>query len=194
MISGSLTNENELAAWRAGVSAVMHKPFEQADLIAEIGKLLSKPSEKDQMLLGVGIEAPLEQPKEKIADLAGSPLESEQNRPSRFPAVIPSAIASALLLVALLPIRQYGYFVLLRWVVCAASVWLCITAYGKGRQWLLFIGIPLAILFNPLVPIPLRRQTWQPIDLIAAVVLFGFSWFAWAKQPSQTAAPPRTKT
>ena len=67
MISGSLTGENELAAWRAGVSGVMHKPFEAADLIAEVGKLLSKASEKDQTAHGLGIEAPLEQPKENSA-------------------------------------------------------------------------------------------------------------------------------
>ena len=67
MISGSLTGENELAAWRAGVSGVMHKPFEAADLIAEVGKLLSKASEKDQTAHGLGIEAPIEQPKENSA-------------------------------------------------------------------------------------------------------------------------------
>ncbi len=109
---------------------------------------------------------------------------------NKFPAVIPSAIASMLLLVAIAPIRQYGYFVFLRWVVCAAAIWFCMIAYNHGRKWLLFIGIPIAILFNPLIPIYLKKETWAPIDFITAIVLFGFSWFARMKQDSQSPSRP----
>lgn len=115
-------------------------------------------------------------------------IRTEVLKMKKFPAVVPSAIATALLLIALVPIRQYGYFVFLRWAVCAAAIWLCFAAYGTGRPWLLFVGIPIAILFNPFVPIYLNRETWQPIDLVVAFVLFGFSWFARAKQP--TTPPP----
>ena len=103
-----------------------------------------------------------------------------------FPAVIPSAVASALLLIALAPIREYGYFVFLRWAVCAAAIWFCIAAYSVNRKGLLGIGIPIAILFNPLVPIYLHRSTWAPIDAIVAVILFGSSWFVRQRKDSST--------
>lgn len=104
----------------------------------------------------------------------------------RFPAVIPSAIAAVLLLVATAQIGEYGYYVFLRWAVCAAAAWLCISALGAERRWLLLVGIPIAILFNPLVPIYLHKQTWVPIDAITAAVLFGFSWAAVARKPKDS--------
>lgn len=111
---------------------------------------------------------------------------------NKFTAVVPSAVASALLLIALAPIREYGYFILLRWAVCAAAIWFCIAAYGVNRKGLLGIGIPIAILFNPLVPIYLHRSTWAPIDAIVAVILFGSSWFVRQRKDSST--PPSAGT
>jgi hypothetical protein len=95
---------------------------------------------------------------------------------SKFPAVIPSAIASAFLLIGAAPIHAYGYYIFLRWAVCAAAVWFCYSAVNVKRGWLLIVGVPLAILFNPIVPIYMHKATWSIIDLAAVAVLFGFSW------------------
>ena len=107
---------------------------------------------------------------------------------NKFPAAVPASAASALLLIALAPIGEYGYFVFLRWAVCAAAIWFCIAAYSVNRKGLLGIGIPIAILFNPFVPIYLHRSTWAPIDAIVAVILFGSSWFV-QRRNENSAAP-----
>jgi Family of unknown function (DUF6804) len=104
-----------------------------------------------------------------------------------FPAVIPSSIVAALLLIGIAPIHAYGYYVFLRWATCAAAVFFCIMAWNLERKWLLLIGIPIAILFNPLVPIYLNKETWSVLDLITAVVIFAFSW---AVTPKRSAKPP----
>jgi len=74
----------------------------------------------------------------------------------------------------------YGYFTLLRWVVCAAAVFVAIQAYGwKRATWVWAFGL-VAALFNPLAPVHLSREVWRPVDLAtaalfvaAAVVLSG---------------------
>ncbi len=74
-----------------------------------------------------------------------------------------------MLLLALLP-WPYGYYQLLRLVICIAS---CILTWqvfqAKRTGWMVIMGI-LAILFNPIGPIFLTRDVWALIDVIAAVV------------------------
>lgn len=80
-------------------------------------------------------------------------------------------VPAAMLLVALLPL-PYGYYTLLRLVVCiCAAVIAYLTFVQEDR---LGIWAPafafVAILFNPIVPVYLDRQTWIVIDLIVAGV------------------------
>ena len=81
------------------------------------------------------------------------------NRPLLWPGVA----AGAMLLAAVLP-WPYGYYQLLRLVVCGVGAYFAYTAYqwGKLRAVWLFGGI--AALFNPFVPIHLTRELWIPID------------------------------
>ena len=66
----------------------------------------------------------------------------------------------------------YAYYILLRWVVCAASVITLGMAINEERTgWKVVFGI-LALLFNPLIPIHLDREIWLPIDILAALIFF----------------------
>jgi len=85
--------------------------------------------------------------------------------------VVARVIAGILLLIALdrLP---YDFYTLLRFVVCG------VTAYGaylalelKRKEWMWSFGI-VAVLFNPIVPIHLRKDTWAFIDVGVAIFLF----------------------
>ena len=68
------------------------------------------------------------------------------------------------------PIWPYGYYVLLRLLVFAATtVTLATSPQERARNWLALGG--LALLFNPVVPIHLTRVIWAPIDLVAAWIL-----------------------
>lgn len=80
-------------------------------------------------------------------------------------------IASGFLLGALFDGLPYGYFTLLRFVVCAVGAYVAYKTYEKDNESLLvwlFGGI--AILFNPIIPIHLTREVWWIIDLMVGGV------------------------
>ena len=80
-------------------------------------------------------------------------------------------VPAVALLVALAPL-PYGYYTLLRIVVCGAAAFIAYSTFsqeGSVSLWVLVMG-GLAVLFNPLIPIHLSRELWAPIDAISAVV------------------------
>lgn len=92
-----------------------------------------------------------------------------QKRPHLIPAII-----AALMLLGALGRWPYGYYQLLRWVTCAAAVFVAFVAYDWQKKWATVLFGFIAVLFNPLIPIHLTRELWQPTDIICAFV-FGAS-------------------
>lgn len=86
-----------------------------------------------------------------------------------------SAIArviGAILLFLALSRHTYGYYSLLRWVTCAIAVYLAFTSYSiKKVPWTWLFAF-IALLFNPISPIRLDRQTWAYLDVATAIVFF----------------------
>lgn len=81
-------------------------------------------------------------------------------------------IASGFLFVALFDGLPYGYFMFLRFVVCAVGIYLTYKTYEDNKEslWVwVFAGI--AVLFNPIFIIHLERATWTVVDLIVGVFL-----------------------
>ncbi|GAI91013.1 unnamed protein product [marine sediment metagenome] len=64
----------------------------------------------------------------------------------------------------------YGYYILLRWITCIASILVAFQAFEKNIDWAKVVFIVIAILFNPLAPIYLSRSTWIPLDIITAML------------------------
>ena len=87
------------------------------------------------------------------------------------PLLIPSGIAALMLFGALAP-WPYGYYQLLRFVTCGVAVYIAYMAYNWQKIWAVWLFGFIALLFNPLIPIHLSREIWQPIDVICAI-LFG---------------------
>jgi hypothetical protein len=77
-------------------------------------------------------------------------------------------LAAALLLLAIPHTWPYGYYVLLRLVVCAVSLFGAIVAH-RHRQGLLALFVLIALLFNPILPVHLTKQLWSFINLAVAV-------------------------
>ena len=72
----------------------------------------------------------------------------------------------------------YGYYILLRYVVCMASVIIIIRDYKKDITWWMAVFGVVAILFNPVLPIHFyQRSTWSPVDALTGV-LFVIKSFA----------------
>jgi len=95
-------------------------------------------------------------------------LDGRPDRLSPSPGLVLGAV---LLLLALLR-WPYGYYVFMRWVVTAASVYGAWIAYADRRHvWTWILGA-VALLFNPILPIHMRREDWVVFDLIGAGLLF----------------------
>lgn len=74
-------------------------------------------------------------------------------------------------LVWALDTHPYSYYTLLRWVVCAVAAFAAYIAHSELKTgWVWVLGI-LAILFNPIIPVYLDRQTWAVIDILGATIL-----------------------
>ena len=86
--------------------------------------------------------------------------------------VIPCIVASLMLILALLDM-PYGYYTLLRLVVCGMGVFVAIFAYNSRKFWAVYLFGFIAVLFNPLVPIHLDREIWRGIDIVCAVLFCG---------------------
>jgi glucan phosphoethanolaminetransferase (alkaline phosphatase superfamily) len=89
-----------------------------------------------------------------------------QKRPHLIPAII-----AAVMLFGALGRWPYGYYQLLRFVVCGVSVYVAYTAYTWQKMWAVWLFGFIAVLFNPLIPIHLSREAWQPINVICAILL-----------------------
>jgi hypothetical protein len=64
----------------------------------------------------------------------------------------------------------YGYYTLLRILVCAVGAYGAYLAYSAGRHgWTWTFGA-IAVLFNPIIPVYLGREVWAPIDVGVGIV------------------------
>lgn len=84
---------------------------------------------------------------------------------------LPQIIAIGLLLWALND-NPYGYYQILRWAVTGIAGYLAFIANeNENTAWMWIMGI-IAVLFNPIIPIYLDRETWTIIDVAVAGVFF----------------------
>jgi hypothetical protein len=82
-----------------------------------------------------------------------------------------SIIAIIMLLLAIpSEIWPYGYYILLRWVVTGAALFILWIAYELEKKTWLWIMGAIAILFNLIAPIYLDKGNWVVIDLIVAAL------------------------
>ena len=84
---------------------------------------------------------------------------------------IPIIISVIFLFLAVVGSFPYGFYTLLRLVVCGATVYLAWLAYDSNKRvWIWPFGF-IAVLFNPLIPIHFNRDLWRVIDLLVAIFL-----------------------
>jgi hypothetical protein len=78
-------------------------------------------------------------------------------------------VFAASMLIGALAYHPYGYYVSLRWIVCAAAAYgimLSVKATRRSTVW--GFGI-IAVLFNPFIPVHMTRGAWAPFNVGAAV-------------------------
>ncbi|MEI7850746.1 MAG: DUF6804 family protein [Kiritimatiellales bacterium] len=89
---------------------------------------------------------------------------------------IPQAVAGAMLLWALYPENPYGYYVLLRWIVCPCFAYAARQAFKQEKQNLVWILGATAAIYNPAIPLHLNRELWSVLNL-AGIGVGGLSVF-----------------
>jgi hypothetical protein len=68
----------------------------------------------------------------------------------------------------------YGYYTFTRIVVCGSAAFITYISWKESENvisqlWAVVFGL-IAVLFNPLVPIYLKRTTWFSIDIGIAII------------------------
>lgn len=83
----------------------------------------------------------------------------------QFPIGWPVSVSMLMLLGGVLMTWPYGYYVILRWVVSGSAVIVAFSAPYPERGALFWLLLLTAVLFNPVIPVYLNRETWVVIDL-----------------------------
>jgi len=88
----------------------------------------------------------------------------------------------------------YGTYTILRFAVCAASVYVAVRSYEAGQTAWVWIGGITAALFNPFFALHLQRSQWKILDFGATLVLTLWAWKvrlpeSKQEQPAQSSSP-----
>jgi uncharacterized membrane protein len=87
-----------------------------------------------------------------------------------FFSLVGRIVASGMLIWAL-DNHPYGYFTLMRIVVCLVASYCAVLAYEQEKlPWVYILG-GVAVLFNPIIPFHMTRESWKVVDIAMAVVL-----------------------
>jgi uncharacterized membrane protein len=87
---------------------------------------------------------------------------------------VAAIVPAVLLLAAVFGHWPYGFYALLRLIVCGCSAYLAVKTNKTGNlAWTWIMG-GMVVLFNPILPIRVHRSDWQILDALAAVTLFVF--------------------
>jgi hypothetical protein len=77
--------------------------------------------------------------------------------------------------------NPYGYYILLRWIVCAILIYCAIVTYRlKNNGWTWIFGIN-AVIYNPIFRLALGRSIWTFVN-IASIIMIVISFFSIKQQ------------
>ena len=65
----------------------------------------------------------------------------------------------------------FGYYTLLQIVATGAFIWAFLTALNRNDPYLLWIYLLFAVIFNPIIKVPLSHDLWMLVDIAAGALL-----------------------
>jgi uncharacterized membrane protein YhfC len=71
----------------------------------------------------------------------------------------------------------YGYYTFLRIIVTTCGALNVYFAFQEKKQFVLILSVLITILFNPIIPIYLQKETWVALDIIAALIIVSNIFF-----------------
>lgn len=72
------------------------------------------------------------------------------------------------LLICLMPM-PYGYYILIRYISAIAFGVMAYDYYYQKQKKMYVITLSLALLFQPLIKLPLGRDIWNFVDIVTAI-------------------------
>jgi hypothetical protein len=111
------------------------------------------------------IAARLEMVNENEAALKVAAMTEKRKTSSQFLALITVTLIAEIILIGAMTFRNsYGYYILLRLIVCPLCVFFTIRLYRSNREiFAVFLGF-LAVIYNPILSIRFPHGTWKLID------------------------------
>ncbi|WP_407077091.1 DUF6804 family protein [Xanthomonas campestris] len=80
-------------------------------------------------------------------------------------------LITALLLLALIPSMPYGYYPVLRWIVCASCIWLATLAHRRQQEAWTWSWAVLAGIYNPIISIHASREVWSVVNIVTIALI-----------------------
>ena len=100
------------------------------------------------------------------------------------------AVPAAMALLALLDM-PYGYYQLLRLVVAASSAFIAVAAWQRGSHVAVIAFGLLALIYNPIAPLHLKREIWEWVNIGTAVIfLVALAVFEMGEQQARAKVSP----
>jgi hypothetical protein len=65
----------------------------------------------------------------------------------------------------------YGYYTVLRIVATGAFLWAFFASFNRNASLLPWIFLLFAVLFNPVMKVPLSQEHWMIVDIAAGALL-----------------------
>ncbi len=85
-------------------------------------------------------------------------------------------IILAVILLLCLFNMPYGYYTLVRFVATVGFVYMTYKYYEEKKEGLVWTFGALALLFQPLIKIPLGRDVWNIVDVAVAILLIAMTF------------------
>ena len=84
----------------------------------------------------------------------------------------------------------YGFYMALRTAATVGGVYWAVRVYQAGPRSWMWAFLAVALLLNPVLPVRMHREHWQPIDMVISVLLFGWAAY-WFRRTRQRASSER---
>jgi len=81
-------------------------------------------------------------------------------------------ISGIILLIGIPSWLPYGYYIILRIAIFISSILIAYRFYKKSLTFWAFVFGAVGLLFNPLMPVYMSKESWIPIDFITAIIFF----------------------
>jgi hypothetical protein len=86
----------------------------------------------------------------------------------------------------------YEYYMILRVMVFAAGLLAAALIYQRSKQVTIWVGlfVIMAIVFNPIIPVHLRRGVWSILNVLGAGIFFTHWVSLYLSRPNASSSSP----